>query len=85
MADAIKEKIAEIEAEVWRCPSKLACTDAGLRALLQARTRTRRPPSLCALPAVQMARTQKNKATSGHLGLLKVRAPLLLTSARARA
>lgn len=24
-------------------------------------------------PALQMAKTQKNKATSGHLGLLKVR------------
>lgn len=43
-----------------------------------ARSRRRRQhreasPTLRRFPVIQMARTQKNKATMGHLGMLKVR------------
>ena len=61
MADGIKNKIAEIEAEV-RDPTQATCR---LHTKRQARC-------LTALLPIQMAKTQKNKATSSHLGLLKV-------------
>ena len=75
---SIMQKIKEIEDEVRACAGRfvthmLACPlrlPLAQRALLSAQTVCL--PACLVVPSPQMARTQKNKATSGHLGMLKV-------------
>ena len=65
------QKIQEIEHEVRKKKEK----GAEGRARTQRRTRrigAARSSSLSPLLSAQMARTQKNQATAGHLGMLKV-------------
>jgi hypothetical protein len=64
---SVIQKIKEIEDEVSPVHmSSRSSTNSSSSRLIDGALR------VCLLCCLQMARTQKNKATSGHLGMLKV-------------
>ena len=88
------QRIAEIEAEVYDCcrcvyiPCSIHCRQPGPRHMAPSEpVATHNSAVLSAvwwshvsfLPLPQMARTQKNKATSRHIGLLKAKLAKLRT------